>query len=1021
VIKLWDLESGRAEHTLVGHTDNVVSLAFSPDGALLASAGRDGRLQVWRMATRQPIYSFEGLADPAYALAFSPDGRLLAFSGDNGEIQLLDLTTGEEVQRLRGHQESVFALAFSPDGSLLASGGLDETVVVWGIPAPGARTAQRAPATGPDAAGLPGGTALAPAGNGVIAFSSYRDGESAIFSMKADGTEITHLSRGGLRDTRPAWSPDGSRIAYARRIGHANHEIYVMNADGSGAKRLTDLPQSTETEPAWSPDGSRLAYISNQSLNANTFTGRFNVFVMEADGSEPTLLTDMGGSNTSPDWSPEGGRIAFDSTRDGNHEIYAMRADGSCPVNLTQHPAHDTSPAWSPDGTRIAFVSDRDGNQEIYVMEADGSNPRRLTYARGFDKAPSWSPDGEHIVFYANREAHNTEVYLMRADGSHQVRLTDHADFDGFPDWQPLLPESTAAPGDEVPIREQVAVLEGLPLDEFFEASFALLMQRDPEWVTAEGLAEHLGTDNERLTDLSDAYVQETQWLQATILDLLRQFDRGALNPEQQISYDVYEWWLDDLVRGQPFTYHDYPVTHFLTGVQYQLIELFENLHPMDSRQDAEAYVARLWQVDEKFEGLREGLRLRAERGVIVPRRILSWLMGDIGGIARSQARFTPFYRAFEEKLRALDEVDSGEQRALLEEAEAAIEASVIPAFAALEETLLDLQGDAPAEAGVWQLSRGDEYYQYVLRHHTTSDLTADEIHELGLQELERIQGEMRAAFQELGYPAEESIPELYARLQRESGTVWGAEVAETYEGIIGEAEENLDAAFGIRPEAEVVVIAGPQGDYYVSASLDGSRPGAFYARTSGGGKERYGMRTLAYHEAVPGHHFQIAIAQEQDLPLFRNVLVFTGYAEGWALYAEDLAYELGWYEGDAYGNLGRLQDQAFRAARLVVDTGLHEGQWSFEEAHEFMVENVGRDPGYLAFEVTRYMAWPGQATAYMVGMLRIQELRQQAMDRLGKRFDLKEFHDVVLGNGSMPLEVLERVLDDYVEAKLAE
>jgi uncharacterized protein (DUF885 family) len=248
---------------------------------------------------------------------------------------------------------------------------------------------------------------------------------------------------------------------------------------------------------------------------------------------------------------------------------------------------------------------------------------------------------------------------------------------------------------------------------------------------------------------------------------------------------------------------------------------------------------------------------------------------------------------------------------------------------------------------------------------------------------------------------------------------VRGSQVAARYEAIIAEAEQNLDAAFDLRPQAEVVVIAGPLGDYYVSASLDGARPGAFFARTGGGGTALYGMPTLAYHEVTPGHHFQIAIAQESDLPLFRNVIGFTGFAEGWALYAEQLAHELGWYEDDPYGNLGRLQAQAFRAARLVVDTGLHAKGWTFDEAYDFMLNNTGQDPGLMRFEVSRYITWPGQATAYMVGMLKIMELRQRAIDRLGDQFDLKEFHRVVLANGSMPLEVLEQVVDGYINAKL--
>jgi uncharacterized protein (DUF885 family) len=578
----------------------------------------------------------------------------------------------------------------------------------------------------------------------------------------------------------------------------------------------------------------------------------------------------------------------------------------------------------------------------------------------------------------------------------------------------PEVDEPTLAATDLRSVSEMVAGLGGLPLDRFFEESFKLLMLRDPEWVTAEGLAARFGTDNGQLTDLSDAQVRQTQELQVAVLDLLHQYDRQTLSTEQQISYDVYEWYLDDLVRGQAFMYYDYPITHFTTGVQYQLFQLFTDLHPIASRQDAEDYVRRLSQVDAKFDGLIEGLRLRQEAGVVLPRFLFPWVMGDIRDIARSQPRTTPFYRVF-----ALD-LAAAERQALLQAAEQAIAESVIPAFAVLAETLHGLQAAAPDSGGVWQLADGRAYYDYILRHHTTSDLTPDEIHELGLRELARIQAEMRTLFDQLGYPQDATIPELYARLAREGGVVSGSDVAETYESILEAAQQNLGAAFDTRPQAELIVVAGSEGDYYVSASLDGSRPGAFYARISGGSQDLYGMPTLAYHEGVPGHHFQISLAQESDLPLFRNVVGFTGYAEGWALYAEQLAAELGWYDDDPNGDLGRLQAQAFRAARLVVDTGLHDQGWTFDQAHDFMVENTGQDPGFMQFEVSRYITWPGQATAYMVGMLEIMALRQRAIDELGDRFDLKEFHNVVLSNGSMPLEILELVVDGYIAATLA-
>jgi len=580
---------------------------------------------------------------------------------------------------------------------------------------------------------------------------------------------------------------------------------------------------------------------------------------------------------------------------------------------------------------------------------------------------------------------------------------------------EPAAP--TEAP-EGVPGLADLTTLAGLPIDRFFDESWKLLMLRDPEWVTTEGLVQRFATGNDRLTDLSDAYTRETQQMQAAVLALLRQYDRATLTPEQQISFDVYEWYLDDLVRSQEFTYYDYPVNPIVTGLQNQLLQFFNDVHPITSKKDAEDYIARLSQMGAKFGGLIEGLELRRQAGVVIPRFLFPWFLGDIQGIAHARPQSTPFYATLKDKLSAVPGLESGEREALLQAAEEAIAASVIPAYAALEQALGDLQQAAPAAIGAGQLPDGAAYYSYALRHHTTTDLTADQIHELGLKELERIHGEMRAVFDQLGYPKDAGLTDLLQRAAQEAGYLPGNQAAAEYERIVRDAEGKLDAAFDLRPKADVVVIAGALGDYYASAALDGSRPGAFFARVTGP-KERYAMRTVAYHEMVPGHHFQIALAQESDLPLFRNVVVFTGFAEGWALYAEHLAYELGWYADDPYGNLGRLRDQAFRAARLVVDTGIHSKGWSFDQAHRFMVENVGREADMLQYEVGRYVVWPGQATSYMVGMLKIMELRQRAMDSLGDRFDLKEFHRVLLSNGSMPLAVLEKVVDRYIGSKL--
>jgi len=548
-------------------------------------------------------------------------------------------------------------------------------------------------------------------------------------------------------------------------------------------------------------------------------------------------------------------------------------------------------------------------------------------------------------------------------------------------------------------------------------------MMRNPEGVLAEGIAEAWGLEGAELTNISDAYVRETYGMYETVLEMLRAYDREALSPEQQISYDVYEWYLDDEVRGKAFMYHDYPATYyFVTSVPEDLIQFFTDLHPLASKQDAEDYVARLGQVDTKFEQLIEGLKLREEAGVVPPKFAIQWGMYGWRNLANSNATATPFYQALEEKLGDVDGISAAERKELLASAEKAIEESVLPAYGKLLEYLRHQESVATTDDGVWKLPDGEAYYAYVLHHHTTTNLTADEIHELGLRELERIHAEMRAIFDELGYPEGESLAASFDRVAADGGRVSGNQVVERYERLIQEADRNLDPAFDIRPEAEVIVIGAPYGGYYVSGSVDGSRPGAFYAGVSGAEEDLYGMPTLAYHEAIPGHHTQIAIAQEADLPAFRTAVGFTGYTEGWALYAEGLAAELGWYEDDPYGNLGRLQYEAFRAARLVMDTGIHVKKWTFDEAEEFFVENVGFGPNdnvNTEHEVARYIVWPGQSPAYKIGMIKILELRQKAMDQLGDQFDLKEFHNLLLTNGSMPLEILERLVDDYIKGKM--
>jgi uncharacterized protein (DUF885 family) len=340
-------------------------------------------------------------------------------------------------------------------------------------------------------------------------------------------------------------------------------------------------------------------------------------------------------------------------------------------------------------------------------------------------------------------------------------------------------------------------------------------------------------------------------------------------------------------------------------------------------------------------------------------------------------------------------------------------------AYRELRAALQGLRANAPDEIGVGQYPSGGEYYDYILRHHTTTNRTAAEIHQLGLDHLQLIHAEMQQIFDQLGYPQDETLQELFARVTTDGGVIPAVDVKPTHEAIIAAAELNLDQAFDIFPSADVVVAEDQFGGFYIGPSFDGTRPGTFYAGTANP-QPWFQLPSLTYHESVPGHHTQVAIAMEQPGHMFRRVERFTALVEGWALYAERLAFELGWYANDPYGDLGRLQFEALRAARLVMDTGIHSLGWTFEQAVQFNIDNVGASLGASEGAAARYSVVPGQATAYMIGMLHILDARQRAMDQLGAAFDLKEFHRVVLTGGGVPLPLLDNLVDAWIAEKLA-
>ena len=606
--------------------------------------------------------------------------------------------------------------------------------------------------------------------------------------------------------------------------------------------------------------------------------------------------------------------------------------------------------------------------------------------------------------------------FLVGACGTRKIPSPEASPTTQAPDNPTLIPSATVT---QPTLTKLSTGLDGLGFDAFVEASYRQMLSRDPETVLTLGLSKIYNVPPDQLTDISDEYIRQTQALESDIFSMLQHYDRSTLTAKQQLTYDIYAWYLNDRVNGHEFMYDDYPINPSVLSLHYALLQFFTDLRPMTNLQDAQDFITCLSQVDTKFEQLIDGLRRREETGVMLPKFLVGWILGDLKGVATSSARLTPYFTAFESKVSTLTNISAVDKQSLLTAAEEAINIAVIPAYQALVRYFEHLQTVTTNDAGVWKFPNGEAYYTYVLNHYTSTDLTANQIHELGLQALDRIHAEMRTIFDQLGYPQDESVPESFTRVAADSASLSGDEIVQGYEEIISAVDQNIGSAFDLRPSIGVIVIGGPMGGYYTPPAIDGSRPGMFYAQDTGI-VPKYSMPTLAYHEAIPGHHYQIAIAQQLDLPSFRRGADFTAYVEGWALYAERLVAELGLYDNDVYGNLGRLQAEAFRAARLVVDTGIHTKHWTFDQAVDFMVENTGMPEYSMQGEVSRYISLPGQATAYYIGYTKILEVRQRVMDELGNQFDLKEFHNLLLGSGAMPLDILEQVMNNYIQSKLA-
>jgi uncharacterized protein (DUF885 family) len=569
-------------------------------------------------------------------------------------------------------------------------------------------------------------------------------------------------------------------------------------------------------------------------------------------------------------------------------------------------------------------------------------------------------------------------------------------------------------------------------IDHFYARVFIRFAARHPELLTQLGMLDGTPLDfhSGKLDDYSVASQREDARFGQRQLEILRRYDRSRMSAGQRLSSQVMEWFLVDQAEGNRFMFHDYPVNQ-LFGVQSSLPNFMITLHPMKRPQDAENYVRRVHGFGVAIDQVIDGMRLRERMKIIPPRFVLAKVLVEMRGFAGRSAVENPLHTNFVAKADSIRKLDLTRRRELAARLAREIEQTVYPAYGRLIAYCEHLESVATDDDGVWKLPDGAAFYAHCLKSRTTTDLPADSIHAIGLREVARIQAQMKAILQAQGYPSAD-LAATMNRLDAEprfhyaGGDSARARVLADYQAIIDDADRRVGALFDVRPKTRVTVERVPPfkeatspGAYYNAPSMDGKRPGTFFANLRDPHETvTYGMRTLAYHEAVPGHHFQLTIAQElRGVPFFRKIIPFTAYAEGWGLYAERLALENGFHP-TPYDSLGALQAELFRAVRLVVDTGIHRYRWTRQQAIDYMVANTGMQTLLVVTEIERYIVIPGQACAYKAGQLAILALRERAQERLGPRFDIKKFHNVVLTNGALPLSLLEQVVDQWIAAE---
>ena len=571
-------------------------------------------------------------------------------------------------------------------------------------------------------------------------------------------------------------------------------------------------------------------------------------------------------------------------------------------------------------------------------------------------------------------------------------------------------------------------------IDHYLGKELVTGLLESPEFMTYIGVFDPFNVilkHNQKLTinslkDGEDDYQDALKHLA-----MLQKYNTSDLSEVQKVTHKIAIFDTENGIDGfKNFRFHSYPFNQ-ISGNHLGLVEFMTDTHPIRNYREAADYIKRVRLFDDSLNSDLVWLGEQKKLGIFAPQFVFDHVIKQLKELIAYTDEENPLMQIFIEKVNDLD-MSVQKKEDLYSELSAVIKSDVKPGYESILQYMETNYNNANKYHGVWSLPNGDAFYASRLRSYTTTDYSAEEIHQIGLSEVERIGNRMKEIFTLLGYEVNKPVGEMMNDLNENPDFLYADTpdrkeiVIADYNQMVKEAEEDVRPYFERFPVSPVEVRAVPEysektaaGGYYQSPSLDGERPGVFYANLYDIKQTpTFGMRTLTFHEAVPGHHFQIALNQENDnLTLYRKMGYRTSaFTEGWALYSEQLAVEVGMTK-NLYDELGVLQSEMFRANRLVVDTGMHYKKWTREEAMEYMKKTTGMSDTEVRVEIERYIVWPAQATSYKMGMLKILELRQKAKDALGEQFDIRKFHTIVLDQGIVPLFILEDIIDEWIES----